>query len=312
MRLAVPTETSVQSRGRSMSSIDVIIVAFNSQDVIGDCIASVEAQGVPTRICVIDNSIVDTTEQYLRANFSDRVTILRAGTNIGFGSACNKGLERASSQYALILNPDARLAPGALPTLLEAAGRHPTAALLAPGHIAECGEQTPLQTRDLFQRSKSSAARDLTEQEVQFLSGAVLLCDVEKLLAIGGFDERLFLYFEDDDICLRAVAAGHTAIIVPSASAIHIGGASAGSNDPALDRFKQRHMGWSFAYIVAKHRPGLRAAILVGAAASHWTYLWIRGCLRRQRVHTNFYGARIRGLADYLRGATPPREPRGS
>jgi GT2 family glycosyltransferase len=91
------------------------------------------------------------------------------------------------------------------------------------------------------------------------LSGAVLLARVEAVRRIGGFDSNIFLYYEDDDLCIRMRQAGLSLILVPEARATHIGG---GSSRPGLAIHWRKfwHMAWSRLYIEAKYHGRAAAA----------------------------------------------------
>ncbi|MBM3557262.1 MAG: glycosyltransferase family 2 protein [Alphaproteobacteria bacterium] len=250
--------------------VGVVLVTRDSAAVVGGALASV-AQAA--EIVVVDNASSDATCD-LVGHASPQAKVLGNSTNEGFGCGCNRGVEALNTEFALILNPDAVLRPGAAEALVAAADRYPKAALLAPVIRRPDGEIEPSHDLDLFGRIASPKRFDPTPEgdvSASFLSGAAFLARREAFRAVGGFDPAIFLYFEDDDLCWRLRAAGWELVRVASAEASHIGGASS-APAPALLRLKARHMGWSRLYFEAKHRS--RAAAEASARALLRRHTW--------------------------------------
>jgi GT2 family glycosyltransferase len=201
--------------------------------------------------------------QTLLAAFAPRCTevvslqLRRAPRNDGYGSGCNRALAGSTASHALILNPDVDLAADAIAAGLRALGLHPQAVAASPCSENARGEREYLCKRypalfDLLLRGIGSAAlarcfagrlaryeyRELGDGEaspVQLLSGACMLIDRRALAAVGGFDTRFFMYFEDYDLSLRLGAHG-TLLYVPSMRIVHHGGGAA--------RKGARHIRW--------------------------------------------------------------------
>ena len=86
--------------------VDVVIVSYNTRDLICACVASVQGGGGPgSRIIVVDNASEDGTVEAVRAAFPD-VTVIPMGRNAGFGAANNRGFRSGTSEFVLFLNPD--------------------------------------------------------------------------------------------------------------------------------------------------------------------------------------------------------------
>ena len=137
--------------------------------------------------------------------------VIETGENLGFGTACNRGAEVADTPFVLFLNPDARLLPETLTALLTDAEAHPEAAAFGPCIMDADGTVELPRARTLLDDGPAMMAEvPKAACAVDFLSGACLLVRHGAFQAIGGFDEAIFLYLEDDDLCLRLRAAGHT------------------------------------------------------------------------------------------------------
>ncbi|MGE0754553.1 MAG: glycosyltransferase family 2 protein, partial [Alphaproteobacteria bacterium] len=202
--------------------ITAIIVTFNSQDVLAGCLCALRAEPEVARIIVVDNCSTDDTCELVQGKFPD-VELVENPRNLGFGWANNIGLEKVTTPYALLINPDAVLQQGALHALLKAASRYHDAAILAPqladgnGHIHKSYKRSVF-AREAWRDNYCEPGGDLC---AEFLSGAVWLLNIKHMRSVGFFDTQLFLYYEDDDMCLRARRAGFGLVLVQSARAIH-------------------------------------------------------------------------------------------
>ena len=171
------------------------------------------------------------------------------------------------SEFALLLGPDSTIDGASLALLVEAADSWPEAGLLGPAIIAPDGHVELSHDLGLFERMTAGKRRDaalLPEGPLSagHLSGAVLLVRMSALREVGAFDRDIFLYYEDDDLCLRMVRAGWRLILVPGARATHIGG---GSSRPSVRHQWEKfwHLGWSRLHIERKYR-GRSAATVTG------------------------------------------------
>ena len=229
------------------ASVTVVFVAYNSANVLSDAIASIPA-GVPV-ICV-DNASEDASASIAEAHGAKRIN---AGGNLGFGTACNLGARAAETPYVLFLNPDARLLPDTLPCLLSAAESRSGAAAFGPLILDDHGAPEHPRARTLLDEGPAlMASVPTTDLSVEFLSGACLLVRRDAFLDIGGFDEAIFLYLEDDDLSLRLRNAGHGLMLVPAARVIHHQGTSSPPSRTSL-QMRNHHTMASHVYLAAKH-----------------------------------------------------------
>ncbi len=208
--------------------VTAVFATFNSGQVIG---AALKAVPRATRCIVADNASRDDTVQAARAARPDAL-IVENPRNEGFGRACNIGLRRAETEFAAVVNPDLFLAPDCLSRCVAAADAHPEIALFGVDD-----------------------ATDLTAETVvaqPSLSGSMMMMRRAAIEPLGFFDENIFLYFEDADLCLRARLAGLGVARVIGARAEHL---SAASTAPAFDNLleKARLWGMACAYFAAKH-----------------------------------------------------------
>lgn len=231
-------------------TVTAVVVAYDSADVLPACLDALRREGVPP--IVVDNASSDDSAAIARARGA---TVIASPRNEGYGRANNLGIAACRTPYALIVNPDLVLQPGAMAELLAAAGRYPDAGMLAP-RIVEPSGRVFIQPRSLLSPAhlNHSGAAIVPEGDacLPFLSGACLLLRCEVFEALGGFDPRIFLFYEDDDLCRRMRDAGHALVHVHEAQAHHARGRS--SKPSPGRRFNARwHLAWSHAYIAAKY-----------------------------------------------------------
>ncbi|MFD0938793.1 glycosyltransferase family 2 protein, partial [Methylobacterium trifolii] len=154
-----------------------------------------------------------------------------------------------------VLNPDVLLRPGAADALLEAAARWPDAGLYAP-RIVEPDGRFFYQARSLLAPYLTNPKGRLALPEgdacAPFLSGACLMVERRLFLDLGGFDEAIFLFYEDDDLCRRVADTGRALVHVHEAVALHGRGRSSAPEPGRVFRTRW-HQAWSRAYVSRKY-----------------------------------------------------------
>jgi len=196
-------------------------------------------------VFVVDNASPDGSLSAVEHLSVTRVALDR---NYGFAYGCNRGWERGSGAAVLFLNPDARIAADSVRRLAAVLGTAPEVGLVAPKIFGEDGS-VELSLRR-FPRLRSTYARALFLHRLfphaswsdeivrdaaayerphgaEWVSGACVLVRRAALERVGGWDEGFFLYSEDVDLCRRLREAGFEVRYEPSATATHLGGASA-------------------------------------------------------------------------------------
>ncbi|HEY8381976.1 MAG TPA: glycosyltransferase family 2 protein [Microvirga sp.] len=235
-------------------AIDVVITNWNSGDLLRGCIEALQAStaAAALRVIVVDNASSDDSLSGLSDGL--RLEVLRNPVNLGFGAACNQGAARGEAPLILFLNPDTRVAPE---TLERAIARMSDPASSGIGVLGvrltdERGEtqrtcaRAPSLGRLIGQNVGLEriapglvAPHFMVEWDhcdtrpVDQVMGAFLLIRRPLFQAIGGFDERYFVYYEDVDLCLSARRAGADVVHFAEASAWHKGG---GTTDQVKDR----------------------------------------------------------------------------
>ena len=281
-----------------MQDLVAIVVAHDSAHALPDCLAALSAEGVPA--IVVDNASRDGSAD-LAGRLGARV--LRNARNEGYGRANNIGVRAAKGAgHVLILNPDLILQPGAVAALRAAIRAYPDAGLYAP-RIVEPDGRFFFQAQSFLSPYLANAKgrRDPPEGDAcaPFLSGACLVAERALFLGLGGFDEGIFLFYEDDDLCRRVADRGRALIHVHRAEALHGRGRSSAPEPGRVFRARW-HQAWSRAYVSRKY--GLADPSLAALAANVPKALLSGLVLRRAGLER--YGGSAAGALAFLRGRT--------
>mgnify|MGYP001125295535 CR=1 FL=1 len=228
--------------------VTIGFVTHNSGSVIEESLKSLY-ELLP--LIVVDNASIDSTLNRVRA-VCPNAELYCNTSNIGFGRACNILLHKAKTEYVLILNPDVKIYPSDVDALVEAGKINTDAAILAPMLRFPDGR---------VQRSFLPFSANITQYEahkgshvfsVNHVIGAAMLLHRNRILDLGGFDEALFFYGEDEDLCRRVRSSNYRILIVPSARAFHTYGASS-LVSRRMENWKAWCLSWSRLYVLKKH-----------------------------------------------------------
>ncbi|WP_077440741.1 glycosyltransferase family 2 protein [Rhodanobacter sp. C01] len=177
-------------------------------------------------VLVIDNASQDGTVSAVR-KWLPHARIIERTDNGGFGKANNEALAQVRTPLALLLNPDCSIEPDGLVTLMDTLRRYPSAGVVAPQSWRN-GQKPQKCFRPAFYEPPLKTPYQVADAtcSAQWLHGCCLLMRTDAFRHVGGFDERFFLFYEDDDLCLRLQRAGFECLLEPAASARHAGGVS--------------------------------------------------------------------------------------
>jgi len=256
-------------------STTAVIVTYQSAGMVNGTLAAArEAHEAGVLECVlVDNASTDGTAERVKRDHP-WVQVVANNENLGYGRACNLGLSRVKTEYALFMNPDAVLPLADLGALIRFMDERPQAGMVAPairlsngetqgtaplptpwGVVAKIAGLSPSRWRRRPISPGGAPVRSMT------LCGAVLLARRDLILRLNGFDPRFFLYFEETDLCKRILDSGMELWNVCQASATHTEATSARSAGmPLFGDCIARHFFASRFYYLVKHHGYLRAA----------------------------------------------------
>jgi N-acetylglucosaminyl-diphospho-decaprenol L-rhamnosyltransferase len=195
----------------------VIVVSYNSQYWLEKHLLFYQAC---QHLVIVDNASVDSTCDYVRSHLQ-QARLIANTKNQGFGAACNQGVACTTTPYALLLNPDCTCEHSEVEKLVAVAEKDPQAAIVAPQVMTKKGTPEVSYRMGLlaWKAKIKQAAQGLLC--VEFVTGACLLLNKTAFDAVQGFDEAYFMYYEDEDLCLRLRRAGYSIVVQPCAVVQH-------------------------------------------------------------------------------------------
>ena len=228
--------------------LTIIITTFKSEQKIRECLSSIDPQ---VNIILIENSSSIEFKKDIESNFSN-VSCELTNDNLGYGKANNIGLKKVKTKYALILNPDTVLSSNTLELFFEFIKTNEDFTILGPN-----------------QNEKLSTLDNHKKGEIEFfetdkIKGYAMFLNMEKLKSVGFYDENIFLYLEEIDLCKRVKDAKGKILICPKIIIFHYGAQSV-NNDYAnqIELTRNWHWMWSLFYFNKKHYGYLSALILI-------------------------------------------------
>lgn len=214
---------------RHLPRVSVIIVNYNGQEFIENCLASLRQQAYPDyEIILVDNASSDRSLEIVRQH-GDAVTLVASEHNLGFAKGNNLGVQHADGDYLAFLNPDTVVHPDWLAELvramqtIEGAGLATAKILLLsqPDRINTCGNDVHFTGIPTVRGWMQPADTMNRREEVCSVSGACFLISRQVFEEVGGFNDDFFLYSEDNDLAWRAQLAGYSCWYIPTSVIYH-------------------------------------------------------------------------------------------
>jgi len=211
---------------REQPDLSIIVVSYNTADLIGDCLKSVfEASNITREVFVVDNASTDGSPDFIKDSFPS-VHLVANTENIGFAAANNQVLPRCKGKYIFLLNPDTEVISDTFSEAISFMDTNPRIGLAGTKIINPDGTlQWSVSYKYPGQRYAASELLGLPGK-IACVLGASMIGRSELIKKIGGFDEDFFLYGEDQDLCLRIRKLDYEIGYIDSATVIHLGGQS--------------------------------------------------------------------------------------
>lgn len=219
--------------------LSVIVVKYHCNKYLDSCLKSIGSDK-DSECIVIDNDV----------------------NNVGYGAGCNIGAKKAKRKYLLFLNPDTVVLPRSLEKMVDYMEKNPDISVLGPkiyknfqkekqlsfcrfpdpltaffvfSPLQKVWQDNPFFSRYVYEEDK----KDNGALEVGAVAGAAILIRRDIFESVGGFDEKFFLYFEENDLCRRIKNYGGKIFYYPEAEIIHFGGKSTVDLGEADKYFRQ-------------------------------------------------------------------------
>lgn len=275
---------------RSAPAWAAVVVNYNAGPALVGCVGSALAQDPAPELVVVDNASTDDSLALLR-HTRPEVRVVQAGANLGYARAANLGIAATGAAVVAVLNPDTILAPGAAKAVLGRFAAEAELGAVGPQLLNTDGTVYPSARRvpsvadavghgllffvwrdNPFTRRYREIGADPSEpRDVDWVSGAAIWLRRTALDAIGGWDERYFMYVEDVDLCWRLRGAGWRVAYEPAGTVEHLLGVSTATRPYRM--IAEHHR--SLLRFAAVRFTGPRRALLAPAAA----FLAARGAL---------------------------------
>lgn len=207
------------------SNTSIVIVTYNHQYFIEECLKSLIKEKT-LEIIVVDNNSTDKTVEIIQKNFK-QIKLIKNHENTGYGSGINLGVKTAKGKYLVIINPDTKIKENSIHELLkplkEDENLITTSKILYydGNQINTCGNKEHF-TGLAFTRGLGDDPKCFNDFElVNGLSGVCFALKKDNFRDIGGFDENFFIYMEDTELSWRCKAKGLKVLYVPTSVVYH-------------------------------------------------------------------------------------------
>ena len=219
--------------GLSAPEVSVVVVSYNTADLIEACLLSVRAsEGISLETFVVDNASSDGGAALVRGKFP-WVRLVENRENRGFGAANNQVLGECAGRYIVLLNPDTEATPRAFRRMADWMDASPGVGLAGPTVNNPDGSRQDTVSRAYPGQKRTAGELAGLPGEIACVMGACQIVRTELMRNLGGFDEEFFLYGEDQDLCLRIRKEGYRIGHVGDAVILHHGGKSERGSLPA-------------------------------------------------------------------------------
>ena len=219
-----------------MFKVSIIIVNYNSKDMLSECLSSIRNNeiSVSLEVIVVDNGSIDNSVNKARKLFPE-IMVIENATNLGYAKAVNTGIISASGKYLFLINTDIILGNKTIDRMVQFMEKHATVGILSPqlmhpdGRLQNSYYLFPSAVSIFINRSFAHKKGQKKQDHwcVDGVVGAAMMIRKEALKDIGLFDERFFFFFEETDLCKRAHSGGWDVVVLPSVKVTHLQGKTA-------------------------------------------------------------------------------------
>lgn len=270
--------------------LTIAIVSYNSYDAITKCLDDLITSG-QFPVIIIDNASTDGSSDKLATRYPNAM-VISSDVNLGYGRGANLAIKSCSTQYLFLVNPDLKATPEKTAQLFETFKTLPDdVALLAP----------------------SADPKTHTNEgpvEKDWVIGAAMMFNLKAMKPIGFFDENIFLFFEETDLCIRIRKARNKIFLDSNLYIEHLYRQSS-TPSPSTEALKDWHYAWSKMHLHNKHRSNLGKLNPHKVALNYLLkYLFARHPIKKQRYKYRYLGSKafIHGTSAF-RSTGQPHTP---
>lgn len=297
------------------SKITTLVLTWNSEDFIIDCLSSLMKSEYSTNIIVIDNDSSDNTRKYVHDKYPE-ITLINTGSNLGYAGGNNVGINYAldiNTDYVFIINPDTYIHKDCVKLLVERMKNERELAAVSPKiyyqdtkYIWFAGARVNWFSGNTSQYNGEDIGQYDSKRYTKRLTGCAMLLSVKAIRKVGLMDERFFLFYEETDWSVRFTEAGYKLGMEPAAIFWHNASSSTGGYTNPLYHY---YMTRNRLLFVQKHKPlmlpstffisiydsALAVAVTLKRAGSHRARLVLKSIFKGylDYVMRKFYSRKI-------------------
>tara|TARA_Y100000992_G_scaffold20687_1_gene11905 strand:- start:51 stop:905 length:855 start_codon:yes stop_codon:yes gene_type:complete len=274
----------------NLNNITFIIVSFKSEKIIDDCLKSLPKN---SKIIVIENSNNYNLKKSLELKY-DNIEVLISENN-GMGASNNLGILKSETKFAYVLNPDVKFKKDTFENLIAAAIKITDFAILTP-----INSDIKFPNFKILKQNKNINDSIIS---VDSIDGFSMLINKEKFINQKFFDENIFLYLENDDLCKRVKKSGQKIFVIKNSIIDHKGSSSSSiKNDPEFEYLRNWHWMWSKYYYNKKHYGMLIALIKIFFNLVSAIFKYVFYSLTLNNYKKNIFKMRISGIINSILG----------
>ena len=285
----------------SGQNLSIVIVTLRSEKVIDRCISSIN-KDLP--IIVVENSDNLEFKNYLESTYKNVKCIL-SKKNIGTGSGYNIGIKLAKTEYVYVINPDVVLEDNTLEEIFLASTKLSDFSILSP-----ISSDIKYPNYSMTKERKNYEKND-SPFKVKYVDGFSMLLNKNKFKNDEYFDENFFMYWENNDICVRAINNGGSVFVIPKAKIKHFG---ASAVDPKffneVELSRNWHWMWSTFNYHRKYKGFFISLLIVLPKLLSAIVKILVYTLTFNHAKKKIYSQRLSGLINAIMGKTSWYRPK--
>ncbi len=270
----------------NLKDITFIIVTYKSDEIIQKCLSTLpnESQKI-----IVENSNNINLKKDLKAKYDNIEVIL--SQNIGMGPGNNLGIKSCKTRYAFILNPDTQFKNDTIDKLLNSLTKVSDFAIVTP-----VNDNPKLPN---YKKVNSSESIDNSILSVDTIDGFSMLLNLNNFKDKKYFDENIFLYLENDDLCLRVKKNGQKIYVITDSLINHKGSIS---KNIELEYLRNWHWMWSKFYFNKKHFGFVNAVSKIFFNLISAVFKYLIYFILFNKHKKNIYKMRIFGILNSILG----------
>ncbi len=239
--------------------LSIIIVDYNTKKYIFECLKSIEKnlKNINYEVIIVDNKSKDdlkiTNQELSDLSLAFDIRLLTLNSNIGFGGGNNAGANIAKGEYLLLLNPDTLIVDDSIEKMLRFIETHDKVGAVVPLLYQEDGVTLQKSFFGKFQSLLGLTLLRNVRQNIDLtkeffysdiVTGAAMMIKKALFDKMNGFDENIFMYLEDDDLCKRVADLEYKNVVLCSAKIIHLEGKSSNNKEKKKFYYKSQDYYW--------------------------------------------------------------------